>query len=524
MPNIKEGSIIEYEYTIRSDFFTQLDPWLFQGPYPVLWSEYNLELPEFLGFTFLSRGYKKYDITSKNIRNVNFIITDSRGTGASERGQFSANVTDHRWVIKNVPALKEENFTSTIRNHITRIEFQLAETRPPYAYKNFVQSWSKVTTDLLRSESFGEKIARENGWLDEYTEPLVAGAKNDLEKARRIYYYVRDNFTCTNYSDFYADQSLKNIVKTKKGTVSEINLLLTAMLKHEKILADPVMLSTRSHGQTYELYPLRTQYNYVVVKADIGNTAYFMDATEPRLGFGHLPVRCYNGHARVVNQTADPVYLTPDTLMERSSTSVFMINDEKGNIVGSLNKVPGYFESFSLREKVNEKGKESLETEIKKSFTQEVSIAKLKLDSLNKPEELVWVNYDFDILDPKEDLIYFNPLLASEGYKENPFKSAQRFYPVEMPYGFDRTYNLQMEVPEGYVVDELPKSMVVKMNEAGEGMFEYRISQSGTSISFRCRVQMKRAYFDPEEYEMLREFFNMIVTKESEQIVFKKKK
>ena len=81
-----------------------------------------------------------------------------------------------------------------------------------------------------------------------------------------------------------------------------------------------------------------------------------------------------------------------------------------------------------------------------------------------------------------------------------------------------------MEVPAGYEVDELPKSMVVKMNESGEGMFEYRISQSGTSISFRCRVQLKRAYFDPEEYEMLREFFNMIVTKESEQIVFKKKK
>ncbi len=524
MPNIKEGSIIEYEYTVRSDFFTQLDPWLFQGPYPILWSEYNLELPEFLGFTFLSRGYKKYDITDKKTRTTSFTITDSRGTGASERGQFSANVTDHRWVIKNVPALKEENFTSTLRNHITRLEFQLAETRPPYAYKNFVQSWSKVTSDLLLNESFGEKIARDNGWLDDYTNPLVLGANTDLEKARRIYYYVRDNFTCTNYSDFYADQSLKNIVKTKKGTVSEINLLLTAMLKHVKILADPVMLSTRSHGQTYELYPLKTQYNYVVVKADIGNVAYFMDATEPRLGFGHLPVRCYNGHARVVNQNADPVYFTPDTLMERSSTSVFMINDEKGNMVGSFNKVPGYFESFSIREKVNEKGKEALETEVKKSFTQEVSIAKFKLDSLTKPEEFVWLNYDFDILDQKEEIIYFNPLLSGEGYKENPFKSAQRLYPVEMPYGFDRSYTLQMEVPEGYVVDELPKSMVVKMNEAGEGIFEYRISQSGTSISFRCRVQMTRAYYDPDEYEMLREFFNMIVAKESEQIVFKKKK
>ena len=460
----------------------------------------------------------------KKTRSTFFVITDARGTGASERSQFTANVTDHRWVIKNVPALKEENFTSTLMNHITRIEFQLAELRPPYAYRNFIQSWSKVTTDLLRDESFGEKIARDNGWLNEYTRPLMAGAKTGLEKARRIYYYVRDNFTCTDYSDFYAEQTLKNIMKSKKGTVSEINLLLTAMLKHEKIEADPVMLSTRSNGSTYELYPLKSQYNYVVVKADIDNKSYFMDATEPRLGFGHLPVRCYNGHARVVNVQAQPVYFTPDTLMERSNTSVFMINDEKGNMVGSLNKLPGYYESFNIRERVNEKGKSALETEVKKSFVQDVAVAKFNLDSLEKPEEPVGLSYDFDILDEKQDIIYFNPLIAGEGYKENPFKSAERLYPVEMPYGFDRAYTLQMEVPEGYVVDELPKSMVVKMNEAEEGMFEYRISQSGTSISFRCRVQMKRANYEPDEYEMLREFFNMIVTKEAEQIVFKKKK
>ncbi len=252
LPNIKEGCIIEYEYTVRSDFFWQLDPWVFQGPYPVLWCEYSLEMPEFLGYTFLSRGYKKYDITDKKTRSTSFTFTDARGTGASEREQINVNVTDHRWVIKNVPALKEENFTSTLRNHITRLEFQLAELRPPYAYKNFIQSWSKVTTDLLRNESFGEKIARDNGWLDEYTNPLVSGAKSDLEKARRIYYYVRDNFTCTNYSDFYADQSLKNIVKTKKGTVAEINLLLTAMLKHERITADPVTVALHCHVGSFQ--------------------------------------------------------------------------------------------------------------------------------------------------------------------------------------------------------------------------------------------------------------------------------
>jgi len=34
----------------------------------------------------------------------------------------------------------------------------------------------------------------------------------------------------------------------------------------------------------------------------------------------------------------------------------------------------------------------------------------------------------------------------------------------------------------------------------------------------------KKANFLPEEYELLREFFSMVVKKQSEQIVFKKKK
>jgi hypothetical protein len=88
----------------------------------------------------------------------------------------------------------------------------------------------------------------------------------------------------------------------------------------------------------------------------------------------------------------------------------------------------------------------------------------------------------------------------------------------------DEIYNLQLEVPQGYVVDELPQQAVVKFNDQEDGIFEYRITQSGAAISLRSRIRFKRSYFLPEEYETLREFFNLIVKKHGEQIVFKKKK
>ena len=47
LPAVKAGSIIEYEYTINSDFIFNMHPWTFQGDHPCLWSEYNVSMPEF---------------------------------------------------------------------------------------------------------------------------------------------------------------------------------------------------------------------------------------------------------------------------------------------------------------------------------------------------------------------------------------------------------------------------------------------------------------------------------------------
>ncbi len=523
-PNVKEGSIIEYEYTLRSDFLNNLQPWEFQGAYPRLWSEYNLSMPEFLGYVFLTQGYKKYDLNEKTERKESFQVVDSRGAGASDKFNFTANVEDYRWVMKEVPALKEESFTSTIDNHTAKIQFQLSEYRQPLTYQKLIGTWAKLSEDLMKAESFGQQVGRDNGWLKEFITPLRETDDSKTAMARKIFAWVRDNFTCTNYnSGVYNSQTLKNLVKTKTGTVSEINLLLTAMLRYVDIDASPVILSTRSNGYSYSMYPLLTQYNYVVTRAMIDGKALFLDASEPRLGFGYLPLRCYNGHARVINKTADELDLNPASVSEKKFTTVFIINDEKGNLVGSMQQTPGYYESYRLRDRVKEKGKEQVEKEMGEAFGLPVKISNFVIDSLEKYEEVVGIKYDFDVKEEKEDIIYLNPMLG-EAQKENPFKSAERSYPVEMPYTFDETYSLQLEVPMGYVVDELPKSLVVKLNEQDEGMFEYRISQSGDNIAFRSRVRISRAYFQPEEYEMLREFFNLVVKKHAEQIVFKKKK
>jgi hypothetical protein len=517
LPNIKEGSIIEFEYSIKSGFLLNLQPWEFQGSVPVLWSEYNLKLPEFLGYVFISQGYHQFDISEKKDDQARYFLSKTSTAPAT------VNVTNYHWVMKNMSALKEENFVSTLKNHISKIEFQLSDYRYPLMPMDVMGTWAKLSADLLTSENFGSDLEKNNGWLGDIVNPLIKEANDTLEKAKKIYVYVRDHFTCTSHNTLYLSQPLKNVLKTRNGTVADINLLLVAMFKYAGIRSSPVILSTRSHGYTYSLYPVIEKFNYVICNINIDRQNYFLDASEPHLGFEKLTPECYNGSARIIDEEATPVEFLSDSLIEKKMTSILLNTNDQGELIGSLQQVPGYYESYEIRKRIKEKGKDDFFKEIEKDYGRDAEITNAAVDSLDNLEEPVKIAYNFKSKQEKADLVYVSPMFG-EGYKENPFKSAERFYPVEMPYAKDEMYFFTMFIPAGYEIDELPKSTILKLNDEDDGEFQYIVSQDGGTLSIRSRLKLKRAYYEPNEYVVLREFFNLIVQKQSEQIVLKRKK
>lgn len=521
-PAIREGSIIEFDYTIKSDFLFNLQPWEFQGSYPRLWSEYTVSLPEFLNYVFLTQGERYNYKKEQKDKRESFYVSDNSGSGASKSVSITAAVTDHRYIMKNIPALKEESYTSTLKNHIARVEFQLAEYRYPLEQRKIMGSWPDVCKELLNDEDFGLQLSRDNSWLADDVMIATKGKNSGLERAIGIFRYLQNNITCTDYSAKYLTKPIKNLLKEKKGNVAEINLLLVAMLRKAGLAAYPVILSTKSNGYTYAIYPIMDRFNYVICLAEIDGKSYYLDASHPRLGFGKLDWECYNGHARVVNEQATPLNLSSDSLREEKLTFLFITHNEKGEPEGKMKQTPGYYESYSLRERVKEKGMDELISSIKKHFGADIDINNFQIDSLDIPDEKIQLGYDIKLKFDDEDIIYLNPMFG-EGYKENPFKSAERTYPVEMPYAMDETYVLRMEVPQGYQVDELPQSIRLNLDDEGSNSFEYIIDHNNGMISLRSRIKLKRSYFLPEEYAFLREFFSMIVSKQNEQIVFKRK-
>ncbi|MCH5689785.1 transglutaminase-like domain-containing protein [Niabella sp. W65] len=236
---------------------------------------------------FLAQGY--ISLKSENSSKMqSFNISEQNGTQASRQFALSGYENTNRWIARDVPVLKEENYTSTIENHLSKIDFQLKQTEfPGQTPTEYIGSWAKAAENMLKREDFGTEITRANLWLNDDIKNITEGANSNQEKARRLYAFVRDNFTATYNAGVYLNDNttLKEIFRKKSGNVAEINLLLIAMLRNSGLTANPVVISTRGHGWAHPIYPLMTKYNYLVCQTLVDGQPVYLDASRPKMGF-----------------------------------------------------------------------------------------------------------------------------------------------------------------------------------------------------------------------------------------------
>ena len=261
----------------------------------------------------------------------------------------------------------------------------------------------------------------------------------------------------------------------------------------------------------------------MIAQVNLSEAVIYLDATHKGVAFGKLPSQLYNGHARVISKLGHAVQFNSDSLQERSSTMVFIYNNDSGAVKGFQKSVAGLYGSMDIRSSIGKNSLNEFTNNVRQSSSEDVTISNEVVDSLRLLDEPIGINYELDFTAFGDaDIIYFNPMIG-EAIKKNPFASAERFYPVEMPFTKKSTFTLNMEIPRGYKVEELPKSTRVSLNE-DQGMFSYIINSDGKYIQFNCDLHIKKTIFPNEDYQTLREFYAFVAKKQAEQIVFKKVK
>lgn len=527
MPNVKEGSIIEFEYTLNSPHLSVIDKWDFQTSIPINYCEYRTFIPEYFQFNANQKGFVFPTVqTEQNTRSLVFNSKERTDEGRITKTEFSSEKVDYienrtTFTIKDVPALKDESFVNNINNYTSSITYELSAVKyPNQPYKSFSTDWESVTKTIYENESFGNELTK-TGYFENDIDALLKDVSSQQERMALIFNFVKSKVKWNEYYGFYCDEGVRKAYKDKIGNVAEINLMLVAMLRHANIEANPILLSTRANG--IPIFPNRTAFNYVIAGVELENTVVLLDATDPFALPNVIPVHALNWNGRIIrkNGSSAEINLMP-TAVSSDVINLMATVSEEGTVEGKIREQHFDYNAFVFRSKYANSAKENY-LEFLEGKRGKIEINDYDVTGKKELDQPIVENYSFKSTNSVEtigDKIYFSPLLFL-AIKENPFKQEKREYPVDFTFPSEDKYIINLTIPEGYAVESLPKSKSIAMSDNLVGL-KYLVAATDNRIQVSLKFDINSSIISPEYYDELKAVFNEIVKLENEKVVLKK--
>ncbi len=533
MPNVKVGSIIEISYTIVSDFLFNLRSWQFQYDIPSMYSSYTTIIPEYFDYKLVTQGYHQIESTppTSRTKHVEFapglgrakISVRSRPTvvKAAPISKLDYIEIEQEFKARNINAMRTEAFSLPVINYVTKIMFELETTSfPGEPIQEYRTSWGNLNKRFLDSEYFCKSLDQINFLKNEIDE-IKARHHTVKDQIAAAYKLVTYQIKWNGFYSKYVDTSLKRAYDERSGSIADINLLMTALLRELGMSSDPVLVSTRENGIVRENYPVSRQFNYVVCAVDTEKGTMLIDAADRSAPLGFLPEKCLNGRGwRVTEEGGTWINLTPDRGWRQGKELMMALNADL-TLEGTHKASSENYASFDHRRSIQLEGADDFIEEIKGQMDDWSIVNSTISNSQNMSEPLIEEYEVHRKLDEVNGLIFFSPIL-NDDFNENPFKSEDRLYPVDFSFPRFNYYSLTLKIDEGFIIDEMPEPLSIGM-PGGKAVFTYNLVTSENEIKVTSILNIRKHLFLPEEYAGLREFFGQLVAKQNEQIVLKRK-
>jgi len=502
LPKVKEGSVIEYSYQLETPYKVNLPDWNFQWEVPVRYSEYKVGMVPFYEYVFILKGVKKCDFQSSE---ENFDGPEHHFSTITYRDMV------HTFVMKNVPAFKDESFITTINDYLIKIAFQLAVFHHKEGYdEQFMTTWPDLCNDFLNDDCFGRYIKSAKSASEEALSGLFIEGKPDMDKCDAIVSYIKANFRWNGIVSDMADVTPKQLIKEKKGNSASINLFLLSTLRQAGIEAYPVLLSTRDHGKVCKQYPFQYFFNYVLVDAEVNGNHMLLDGTDPRLSSFEVPPPCMNDEGLVVKKEEVSwiplASIVPSVIEEKIDLA---LNPAESTAITDLQLQASDYDAYTLL------GKYAMDTNLVYKEYEKKNYQDINSIQISKKDSFQLSLKGKVPIDKAGSLIFIQPFLT-EPISKNPLVLSNRTYPVDFTYPFTRSYISNIAVPKGYTVHNLPKALDYNTKTY---FVHYEASFSDGVLHVKGAYTFKKAVYDPIEYQAIRFVFKEIVEIMNQKIV-----
>lgn len=502
--NVKVGSVIEVAYTFSSPRYYAIDNLYIQLTIPV-------------NRTHIEAGFAEYFSVRRTQRgSVPVQFSNSERSGLV--GSYSYRIIVDNFDAEDIPALPVESHSFCPEQYRAAIMYDLAGVIfPGSSYQSISMTWDDVDKAIAESDIFS--VCKGRFRDSKELEAALEGIEDDEERIIAIRNYVAGKVKWNEKCNL-VPESARDILKQGSGSDADINALTASALNTLGYTAEPVMIRLLTSGTLLDSHiSLRSFDTFILrVSSRDGSRFWYLDAAREEgylnvldLDFlvekaRHIP---YKGSGEWVDLTK----LTAGSLTEYVTAKI----DKDGNLTGNSKITCVNEDSYDIKSLYKECETEEVFLEqLESSWGIDFTRFEINREYGPKAE----LNYDFEKDQDAGERIYIRPVLHPF-HPDTYFREEERKLPVDFHYPDNVQYAFMLEIPEGYEIEELPKT-VSKICPPVNGRIQFQAQRVGNMISVIYRYTMNKTVVLPEEYSNLRLFWETAVSIEKSTIVLKK--
>ena len=474
-PAVQPGAILDYQYEIVFSSPFLLEPWFFSEEMPVRHAEIVYRT---------ARGWKTVVWTREAL-----------GVKIQQETTESLSGTDLRAWADNLPAVSEVPYSPPFADLASQILVVPASYKDDSA--KLLSDWIAVL-GLVR---YIEQGVADNGRGVAGEARDIAGKGTPRQKAETLYKYVRDEIRTDGTGVLIDPETrLRKVFSDRNGTIAEKALLLGEMLKAAGIEYDIIWTADRDRGTVDYKVANPNWFDTALVAIRIDGQVFFLDPSDPTLGFGELRPG-YEG-ATAMSLHSGQRFTLPEPTYDQNlrRAEVDLALDEKGRLAGV-----GTLRLAGLRAAGKLETAQAWTDWLAERW-REYRISNVQVDKApgERKVTVTWAmaQREDEVLGDEATLTPSAPLRLDS----QPFVQAERKVDVVFDYPYRDEVELRLRWPEGWKLDRAPAAAKLSIF-CGALSVTAEPGADGRSLVLRRRLDVTRRKITPGDYEIVRGLF-----------------
>ena len=294
VPDVKEGTVIEYEYTLHSELFWLLHDWFAQCEIPVVYAKLDMNIPRYLLFNLEEHGVQRL-ITSCESGTMRFKL-ESDPLAA----QTVVPSNHYISVGRNLKGMKQGNGVWSMQDNCAGITALLKHySMRGAAVVDYTRTWEQIDEMVLKSDDLGKQLQEHSPLDAELKEAKIEEIADMRQRAEAVAKLVLSKVEWNGRYEM-SPANTEETLKNGGGSNVDINMLLLQSLQDVGLNAAPVMLRMRNQGVLTMDYPSVQKYTTFIVGVVLPQGNLYLDASSADGHFNALQELLQVEKARLV--------------------------------------------------------------------------------------------------------------------------------------------------------------------------------------------------------------------------------